>query len=125
MKKYTIVLFALLCIFVYCSGDDEENYDDDTRSECVKKTSASKAKDCNKLKVGDGLQYCCYAEFSSDEVDSYKGCTEITKEAYNKIKDYISEIEKEGKDINIKIKKLDCNSAHLEIGLLSLLLILF
>ena len=123
MKKYTIILLALLCIFAYCSGDDEENYED-TESECRKKESPSKALDCNKLKVGDGSQYCCYMHATDDE-GPYKGCTEITKEAYNKIKDYISEIEKEGKDINIKIKKLDCNSAHLKIGILSLLLILF
>ena len=66
MKKYTIVLFALLCIFVYCSGDDEENYNDYTESECEKKTSASKASDCNKLKVGDGSQYCCYMHATDD-----------------------------------------------------------
>lgn len=124
MKKYTIVLFALLCIFVYCSGDDEENYDYDydNDSECDKKESASKATECNKLKVGDDYQYCCYMHYTMDGEDPYKGCIEITKEEYKDIKKYISEAEDK---YNVKIKKLDCNSAHLEIGLLSLLLILF
>ena len=101
-----------------------EDYED-TRSECEKKESASKASDCNKLKVGDGSQYCCYMHATMDGEDPYKGCTEITKEEYNDIKKYISEVEKEEKEYNTKIKDLDCNSAHLKIGILSLLLILF
>ena len=123
MKKYTIVLFAFLCIFAYCSGDDEEN-DHDTESECDQKDSASKATDCNKLKVCDGYQYCCYMHSTSNR-GTYKGCTELTKEEYNDIKKYISELEEESKDSNGKIKEIDCNSARLGVGLLILLLILF
>ena len=107
MKFYNIILFASLILYIL----SEDN-------ECEQKTSASKAKDCKDLKASDG-DHCCYLKAKKDDQE-YSGCTPVSKEAYNKIKDYIKEMEKTGG----KVKKLDCKSIYLELSILSFIFLL-
>ena len=106
MKFYNIILFASLILYIL------------SEDECDQKTSASKAKDCKDLKTSDG-DHCCYLKAKNDGKE-YSGCTSVSKEAYDKIKDYIKEMEKTGG----KVKKLDCKSIYLELSILSFIFLL-
>ena len=113
MKKYIILLCAILIFYVECDKGCEG-------------TSASSANDCKNLNLTEAdKDYCCYLHYKSDSGVA-KVCTEIAKVSYDNIDEFIDDIEKDEKivKVNGKVKKLDCNSHYLKISLLSLLLIL-
>ena len=86
----------------------------------VTKTSTDKAKDCKDLETDDSEDYCCYAKGKDKNKQSLSGCVTVKKENYNKIKDFIKSLEDDG----YEVKKLDCNSSYLELGVLSIILLL-
>jgi hypothetical protein len=108
MKFYNIILFASLILYIYSD------------SACNSKTSADKAKDCKDLATSDAEDYCCYAKGKDENKQSLSRCVTITKENYNKIKDYIKSLEDKG----YEVKKLDCKSSYLELSVLSIILLL-
>ena len=110
MKIFTIILSLLLLSYI-------------NTGECDDKGSAEKASDCNDLQVSAGKKYCCYAKVENKD-GSFGFCEELTKDEYDKIKDYIKKREEEAKEFNLKMKKLDCHSFYLTGSLLSLILIL-
>ena len=115
MKIFTIIISLLLLSYI-------------NSSECTDKKSPSKDTDCKDLKVSTGNKYCCYYKVSGKDDDGKKDtfnyCLELSEDNYNKIKDYIKDIEKAGEDYDIDVKKLDCYSVYLTGSLLSLILLL-
>ena len=118
MKLLTFIISILLLSYIITS-------------ECDKKTSAKKVSECEDLKVdtSNNYKYCCYAKYEYKDEDgskkTYEGCTELKQDAYDKIKDYIKEWENgEGKDSEVKVKKIDCHSVYLTGSILSLLLLI-
>jgi len=108
MKFYNIILFASLILYILSD-------------ECEGKESASSKKDCKDLKT-DGYK-CCFIKVKDKDGES-SGCTTVSKENYDNIKDYIKKWEEEGKSEDLKIKKLDCKSIYLELSVLSFILLL-
>ena len=121
MKKALFLLLAALLISQY-SCDDEED------SGCLKVGGVSGKKDCNNRK--DKYAYrCCYVKSKGKNPDGKKetaeGCMPIDETNYNRIKDYIKDLEKESKSSDLDIQKFDCNSNYLLISIMSLILLLF
>ena len=118
MKKTIFLLLAILLISF------------SNQSECTDKKGAKNKKDCNSLKISDDAYKCCYTHVKGEEggvkID-VEGCSEIEKKDYDRIKDYISEMEKEAKDEGgkLEVKKFDCSSNYLLISIMSLILLLF
>ena len=117
MKIYYLLLAALILSF----------YNVQTCEEVKNPTGVSS---CENVKMDsdyddDGAKYCCYAK--GKEKDDDDGTTEdlnecwgISQDIYDKIEDYIDELEK-GKifeDLSI-----DCASNYIMISLLSLILL--
>ena len=118
MKKNVFLLLAILLI--------SHSY----QSQCEDKMGPSNKKDCNSLQVNEGSYKCCYVHYKGEGdgiKGEYKGCEEINQENYNRIKDYIKDMEKEAKNDGGKldVKKFDCNSNYLLISIMSLILLLF
>ena len=120
MKKALFLLLAALLISQY-SCDDEED------SGCEKFVGVSGKKDCNNRKDKDAYR-CCYVK-AKGKIDGKKEtkeyCMSIDETNYNRIKDYIKEMEKAGESSDLDIKKFDCNSNYLLISIMSLILLLF
>ena len=118
MKKTLFLLLVILLI--------SYSY----QSECDDNESAKKAKDCKDLKVDDGMYKCCYVK-SEGEYDGKKekgeGCGEIDETNYNRIKDYIKDLEDGVKKLGGKldVKKFDCSSNYLLFSIMSLIILLF
>jgi hypothetical protein len=115
MKKYTIIFFAFILTFVFCDDEDSSEV-----QYCDAKASASKAKDCEKLKLDEEDYKCCYFK-GKLENKNRNTCVGIRKAEYDDIKKTIKDIEKDSRN---KVDKLDCNSSYLKYSLISLLLIL-
>ena len=120
MKQTLFLLLTILLVSqFYCQ-----------LSECQKKTSAKKKKECNDLKVSDGMYKCCYVKLKSKvggiSID-YEGCQEIDKNSYDNIDDMIKKAEKDAKDAGgeYDLDTYDCNSNYLLISIMSLILLLF
>ena len=109
MKFYNIILLTSLILYIY----SEDN-------ECVKKTSAEKAKDCKDLKTSNSDEHCCYAKGKDKSGSSMSGCVVVGKDNYNNMKDFISSLENQG----YEVKKIDCKSNYLELTILSFILLL-
>ena len=116
MKLLTFIISILLLSYIITS-------------ECGRKENPKKDSDCKDLKVDtdEGYKYCCYSKVEAKvdgEKKTVEGCTELKQDDYDKIKDYIKNWEEESKDIEVKVKKLDCHSVYLTGSILSLLLLL-
>lgn len=105
MKIFTVLISILLLTYI--------NTEDCTGAK------ASKADDCKDLEKNDSDGYCCYTKYKEGD-NTKENCIEISKDNYNKIKDYIKEVEEKNK--NFDIKKIDCYSVYLTGSLLSLIL---
>ena len=125
MKK--TLFFLLLILFLsqyYCQ--DEEGY---VESECwTDDEKVSGKKDCKDRKLGTGEYRCCYVKAKGKDEDGEKRtaeyCMPIDEENYKRIKDYIKDMEKKGKNYDLDIKSMDCNSNYLLISIMSLILLL-
>ena len=111
MKLLTFIISILLLSYIIT--DDCEGH------------SAKKHSDCKDLTLHTDYKYCCYAKYEIKEGDkkTVEGCTELTQNNYDNIKDYIKEWEKDP-EFEVKVKKLDCHSVYLTGSILSLLLLL-
>ena len=115
MKKYTIIFFAFILTFVFCDDEDSSEV-----QYCLPGVSASKAKDCENIKLPSDEYYkCCYFKGKMDN-ENTNTCVPLKKSEYDDIKKTIENSEKNGG----KVDKLDCNSSYLKYSLISLLLIL-
>ena len=117
MKIYIIALLISVN-YIFCST---------TESSCEDVNPASKS-DCTNFYNGiesDGY-HCCYSRETYNGVDTYQ-CFDLNRDEYNNIKQTIKNIEEsfynDGDDL--KIKSLDCNSYYLQLGLISLIFLLF
>ncbi len=108
MKFYNIILFASLILCIY------------SQSACDSKTQASKAKDCKDLQTTNSEDHCCYAKGKDENSKDISGCVTVTKENYDKIKDFIKSL----KDKGYEVKKIDCKSIYLKLSVLSFILLL-
>lgn len=115
MKKYTIIFFAFILTFVFCDDEDSSEV-----KYCYDDITASKAKDCENLKLDEKYYKCCYFK-GKMENENINTCVPLTKAEYDDIKKTIKDFEK---DSGNEVDKLDCNSSYLKYSLISLLLIL-
>ncbi len=119
MKKTLFLLLVILLIsYSYQSECDD------------KEEGAKKAKDCKDLKVDVGMYKCCYVKSEGEyngEKEKGEGCAEIDEKNYNRIKDYIKEMEDGVKKFGGKldVKKFDCSSNYLLFSIMSLIILLF
>ena len=117
MKLLTFIISILLLSYIITS-------------ECERKENPKKDSDCKDLKVDtdEGYKYCCYAKVEGKidgEKKTVERCEELKQDDYDKIKDYIKNWENgDGKEMELKVKKLDCHSVYLTVSILSLLLLL-
>ncbi len=112
MAKYYILLI-LLCSVIFIHSTDLSNVCKGSASstyECVDKFTAADR---------DGGYYCCYEKAKSGNVQ-VSDCVMLEEEQYDDIKNYIGYL----KDSGLKDVSVDCNSYYLQLGILSLLLIL-
>jgi len=107
--KFYIIIFVSFLLSIYSA----EKCD-------VERSSGSSAKDCNKYEKEDGFPYCCYYKIKGDDGEN-EGCIPLTKDNYDKIKDYIKTIEN---NEHVDIKKLDCKSIYLELSILGFIFLL-
>ena len=117
MKIYIIALLISVN-YIFCST---------TESSCEDVNPASKS-DCTNFYNGiesDGY-HCCYSRETYNGVDTYQ-CFDLNRDEYNKIKETIKDIENSFYNLGyeLKIKSLDCNSYYLQLGLISLIFLLF
>jgi len=107
MKFYKIILFASLILYILSS-------------ECSDKKIASGSADCENLKTSDSDGHCCFAKGKDKNDSPVSTCISVTKSEYDKIKDKIKSLEKEGYEVD----KLDCKSIYIELSILSFILLL-
>ena len=113
MAKYYILLI-LLCSVIFIHTTDLEN-------QCITGGGSSTYECVNKFGDDDrnAGYYCCYAKAKKDGVQKSE-CVFLLEEQYDEIKDYIGSIKDQGyKDVSV-----ECKSYYLQLGVLSLLLIL-
>ena len=84
----------------------------------------SKKKDCYEgLSDEDkeDFSYCCFFKGKKEKIGPYgDACQPLTKEEYNNIKQYITDVE----SLGAQVDKLDCKSNYLNISLLILVILL-
>ena len=94
---------------------------------CEEKENPKSKSDCNDRKIDEEYYKCCYVKYSmklNGEKEDGEKCEAITKANYDRINDYISDEEKDGRDVEYDIKKYDCNSTYLLISIMSLIILL-
>ena len=111
MKTIQIIIFTFFIIYIQNKCDID--YGINKPSDCHSRELSSTEKQHNK--------YCCYLYYTHDGKES-KECSCTSQEEYDKIDDTIKQYEE---FFGIKIKSLDCKSTYLQLGLFSLLFIIF
>ena len=110
MKIYQILICAILIFYV--------------QNTCLTDSGINKASDCHSRELSpyekESNKYCCYLYTSRNGVEG-KECVTASIDDYNNIDSFISTIEGL---FSVTVKSLDCKSAYLQIGLLSLLFFL-
>ena len=112
MAKYYILLILLCSVIFILTNRD---------TTCTAGGGSSTYDCVNKLGDDDrnAGYYCCYEKAKKDGVEK-SDCVFLIEEQYKEIKDYIGSIKDQGyKDVSV-----DCKSYYLQLGVLSLLLIL-
>ena len=86
----------------------------------------SSKSECYNLPFHSKYSYCCFCHVkytTNGESVELKTCSPLTKEAYDKIDEYIKSLEKNNvNNKKIEILSLDCNSYYLHTTIFALLL---
>ena len=116
MKTSFLVFCLLLLTINYSSSTFEYN--------CEISTNPTEKKDCTSLNSDSYPDdYCCLVEAKSGNQEA-KYCDAITKDEYNKIKDYVKAQKEYYKSQGTELSKfkIHCQSVFLNIGLVSLII---
>ena len=106
------ILLILLCSLIFVHSDLTDKCEGTASSayECIEKYTEEER---------NSGYYCCYEKAKKGGVE-ISDCTPLSEDDVNDIKNYIGDIEDKGyKDVSV-----DCESYYLQLGIVSLLLIL-
>ena len=124
MNKAVFFLLAILLISQYYCDDEDDDYLD--KGDCNDKEDVSKVSECEKLDAGDYFK-CCFVKTKDKDLGEHTSCEPITKENYDKIKDYIKQYKKDLKEeegLSSVDVSINCGSNYIIISALSLILLL-
>ena len=122
--KIEFLVFCLLLLTINCSSSE-------VIAKCTAAASSTKKKDCTSINTdSDPDYYCCFYEYKykndppSGVSKEGKGCTLITKSSYNNIKNEVDTTKETSKKAGYEYSKykINCQSAFLKIGLVSLII---
>ena len=122
--KTGLLVFCLLLFAINCSEDDFMN-------ECENQGYTNKESKCHDFNNGTYPDiHCCHIEYEyrryypEGDQKKFAGCTALTYNEYrnlrDKIKAYKKDMERSGYELNYY--RIDCQSAFLKIGLVSLII---
>ena len=114
--KFYIILFLVSVNYIFCSGYTCEHYQATSKSDCINYYDG----------VDSQGYHCCYSKEKYNGQD-YAECFDLRSDEYADIKGTIKKIEEDyyNSGIDLEIKSLDCNSYYLQLGLISLIILLF
>ena len=114
--KFYIILFLVSVNYIVCEVDLCEHYPATSKSDCLDYYNG----------VDSQGYYCCYSKERYNGQD-YAECFNLNSYEYKHIKDTIKNIETDyyNSGIDLQIRSLDCNSYYLQLGIISLIILLF
>ena len=105
MQSFLSSLFILLISFRSLVMKDSEI---ESISSCSQK-EGKKLSECKNVSTSDDKNFrCCFYKTSYTDKSEISKCLEVSNADFNNIGDFIDELEKEGKEIGLKVESLDC-----------------